>query len=206
MLKASYAAIKAADPQAVVISAGMSPTTTNNQQAIPDLEFIQQMYAAGAKGSFDMLGVHAALFRAEPCMDPAAVAASPELTNNDPSPIELRRTYAFRHVEDVRQLMVQQGDGDKQMAVMEMGATTDVRPGSPYQWFAVDRDQQAQRLVSAFECAKQDWQPWMGVMTVIYIPDPAWTQQDEQYWWSITNPDGSVRPSYTALKNLFATW
>jgi len=42
-------------------------------------------------------------------------------------------------------------------------------------------------------------------MTVIYIPDPAWTQQDEQYWWSITNPDGSPRPAYTALKNLFTS-
>jgi len=205
LLKASYAAIKAADPQALVISAGMSPTTENDQHAIPDTQFIQQMYAAGAQNSFDMLGVHAAGYKAEPCADPAVVAQSPDLTNNDPSSVELKRAYAFRHVEDVRNLMVQQGDANKQMAVMEMGYTTDVRPGSPYAWFAVDRDQQARNLVGAFQCARQNWQPWMGVMTVIYIPDPAWTQQDEQYWWSITNPDGSPRPAYTALKNLFAT-
>ena len=43
----------------------------------------------------------------------------------------------------------------------------------------------------------------MGLMTVIYIPDPDWTQQQEQYWWAITNPDGSARPAYTALKGLF---
>ncbi|MBV9897330.1 MAG: cellulase family glycosylhydrolase [Chloroflexi bacterium] len=205
LLEASYTAIKAADPQAIVISAGMSPTTTNNQQAIPELEYIQRMYAAGAKGSFDVLGVHAAGYKAEPCSDPAAVAAVPDLTNNDPSPPDLRRVYAFRHVEDVRALMLQQGDGGKQMGVMEMGYTTDVRPGSAYQWFAVDRDQQARNLVAAFQCARQNWQPWMGMMTVIYIPDPAWTQQDEQYWWSITNPDGSVRPAYTSLKNLFTS-
>jgi hypothetical protein len=203
MLKASYAAIKAADPQALVVSAGMSPTTTDNQQATPDLQFIQQMYAAGARGSFDILGVHAAGYKAEPCTDPAVVAANPDLTNNDPSSLDLKRTYAFRHVEDVRALMEQQGDGDKQMGVLEMGYTTDVRPGSAYQWFAVDRDQQARNLVAAFQCARQNWQPWMGFMTVIYIPDPAWNQSDEQYWWSITNPDGSVRPAYTALKNLF---
>jgi hypothetical protein len=205
MLKASYAAIKAADPQALVVSAGMSPTTTNDQHAVPDLQFIQQMYALGARDNFDVLGVHAAGFKAEPCLDPAAVAASPELTNNDPSSADLKRSYAFRHVEDVRALMVQQGDAGKQMGVLEMGYTTDVRPSSPYQWFAVDRDQQARNLVAAFQCARQNWQPWMGFMTVIYIPDPAWTQQDEQYWWSITNPDGSVRPAYTALKNLFTT-
>jgi polysaccharide biosynthesis protein PslG len=205
LLKASYTAIKAVDPQAIVVSAGMSPTTTNNQQAMPDLQFIQQMYAAGARGSFDMLGVHAAGYKADPCMDPAAVAASLDLTNNDPSSPDLLRVYAFRHVEDVRAVMVQQGDGDRQMGVTEMGYTTDVRPGSAYQWFAVDRDQQARNLVAAFQCARQNWQPWMGFMTVIYLPDPAWTQQDEQYWWSITNPDGSVRPAYTSLKNLFTT-
>src|ERR1700704_6631878 len=56
MLKASYQAIKAADPQALVVSAGMAPTATSNAQAMPDLEFIRAMYAAGARGSFDILG------------------------------------------------------------------------------------------------------------------------------------------------------
>jgi hypothetical protein len=205
MLKASYQAIKAADPQAIVVSAGMSPTTTNTAQAMPDLEFIRQMYAAGARDTFDVLGVHAAIFKADPCADPGEVAADPALTNNDPSPPDLKRAYAFRHVEDVRALMVQQGDANKQMAVLEMGSTTDARPTSQYAWFAVNRDQQATNLVRAFQCARQFWQPWMGFMTVIYIPDPAWTQQEEQYWWSITNPDGTVRPAYTALKAYFAT-
>jgi hypothetical protein len=204
MLKASYQAIKAADPQAVVISAGMSPTTTDTAQAIPDLKFIQQMYAAGARGSFDILGIHAQPWKAEACADPSTVAQSAELTNNDPSSPDLRRVYAFRHAEDVRNLMVQQGDGDKQMAVLEMGATTDIRSGSPYAWFAVDRDQQGQELVAAFQCARQLWQPWMGFMTVIYILDPGWNQQQEQYWWGITNPDGSPRPAYTSLKAYFA--
>ena len=205
MLKTSYQAIRAADPQALVISAGMSPTTTNNAQAIPDLEFLRQMYAAGAKDSFDVLGVHAAGFKAEPCADPAQVALDANLTNNDPSPPELKRIYAFRHVEDVRELMVEQGDADKQMGVLEMGWTTDARPGSPYAWFAVDREQQGRNLVGAFQCARERWQPWMGFMTVIYLPEPAWTQQQEQYWWSITNPDGSPRPAYTALSQFFAS-
>jgi hypothetical protein len=205
MLQSSYQAIKAADPQALVVSAGMSPTTTNDDHAMPDLEFIRQMYVAGARTSFDVLGVHAAGFKAEPCADPGQVAQDPVLTNNDPSPPDLNRIYAFRHVEDVRALMVQQGDADKQMGILEMGWTTDARPGSQYAWFAVDRDQQARNLVGAFQCARQLWQPWMGFMTVIYIPDPGWTQQQEQYWWSITNPDGTPRPAYTALKAYFTS-
>ncbi len=203
MLRASYQAIKAADPQALVVSAGMSPTTTINAQAIPDLDFIQQMYAAGARGSFDILGIHAQPWKADPCADPAVVAQDPVLTNQDPSPLNLKRIYAFRHAEDARQLMVQQGDADKQIAVLEMGATTDPRPGG-YAWFAVDRAVQGKVLTDAFECARRTFAPWMAFMTVIYIPEPAWTQSNEQYWWSITNPDGSVRPAYTALKGYLA--
>jgi polysaccharide biosynthesis protein PslG len=205
MLKASYQAIKAADPQAIVVSAGMSPTATNDDHAMPDLDYIRAMYAAGARDSFDVLGVHAAGFKADPCADPGQVAQSPELTNNDSSPTDLKRIYAFRHVEDVHALMIQQGDANKQLAILEMGWTTDARPTSQYAWFAVDRDKQAANLVGAFQCARDNWQPWMGFMTVIYLPDPAWTQQQEQYWWSITNPDGTPRPAYTALKAFFAT-
>ena len=204
MLKASYSAIKAADPQALVISAGLSPTTTNDDHAMPETLFLQKMYGEGAASSFDVLGVHAQSFKAEPCVDPGVVAQSAEFTNFDPSPADLKRAYAFRHVEDLHAIMVRQGDSAKQMSVMEMGATTDQRPTSAYNWFALDREQQASRLVAAFQCAHQNWHPWMGAMTVIYIPDPHWTQQDEQYWWSITNPDGTPRPAYTSLKNFFA--
>jgi hypothetical protein len=203
MLRASYEVIKQADPQAMVLTAGMSPTTTRGAQAIPDLDFYRAMYAEGAKGFFDMMGVHATPFRADPCADPGTVAVDAVLTNSDPSPPDMRRVYAFRHVEDIRELMVQQGDADKQIAILETGYTTDQRPGSPYAWYAVDRQQQATNLVALFQCARQRWSPWLAMMTVIYIPDPEWTQQQEQYWWSITNPDGSPRPAYTALKGLF---
>lgn len=200
MLQASYQAIKAADPQAIVVTAGMSPTTTSNQDAMPDLDFYRAMYANGARGSFDMLGAHAPGFKADPCADPAQVAADPALTNNDPSPVEARQVYAFRHVENVRQLMVEYGDADKQIGILEMGWTTDLRPNSPYRWHAVSEQQQGQNLVAAFACARERMAPWLGFMTVIYIPDPAWTAQQEQFWWSITTPDGRARPAYNALK------
>jgi hypothetical protein len=200
LLQASYTAIKKADPAALVITAGMSPTTDSTDKAMPDMEFYRGMYAAGAKGSFDLMGVHAAGFKADPCADPSTVAADPALTNGDTSPVDAKRSYAFRHVEDVRELMVQQGDADKQIGIMESGWTTDQRPNSDYAWFSVSQQQQAANLVGAFQCARQTMAPWLGPMTVIYLSDPTWTPQQEQFWWSITNPDGSVRPAYTALK------
>ncbi|HID63849.1 MAG TPA: hypothetical protein EYP49_14095 [Anaerolineae bacterium] len=60
LLKVAYQAVKQADPNAMVISAGLSPTSRWDDQAMPDEEFLKGMYAAGAKPYFDVLGVHGA--------------------------------------------------------------------------------------------------------------------------------------------------
>jgi hypothetical protein len=203
MLRVSYQEIKKIDPNAIIVSAGLSPTTEQSDRAIADTVFLTDMYANGAKAYFDMLGVHAPGFKAAPDLDPAAVARDPQLSNpGDPSPESAKRVYAFRHAEDMRQVMVQNGDEAKQVAIMEMGWTTDTRPNSPYNWHSVTPEVQAEYLVKAMQYAKQNWSQWAGPMVVLYIPEPEWTANDEQYYWSITNPDGTVRPAYNALK----TW
>ena len=199
LLKASYGAIKKVDPQALVITAGLSPTTDLSPQARPDVMFLREMYAAGAKGTFDLLGVHAAGFKAEPEADPGTVAQNPALTNNDPSTTELKRVYTFRHAEDLRQVMVEQGDADRKVAILEMGWTSDNRPNSPYLWHSVTEEQKADYLVRAFKYAWANW-PWASFMSAIYLPDPAWTRDQEQLYWSITNPDGTPRAAYRALQ------
>jgi hypothetical protein len=40
-------------------------------------------------------------------------------------------------------------------------------------------------------------------MVVISIADPSWTEDDEQYWWAITEPgapENGLRPAYHALR------
>ncbi|GAB4445138.1 MAG: hypothetical protein Kow0031_27630 [Anaerolineae bacterium] len=198
LLKTGYQAIKAADPNAIVISAGMAPTTRHDDQAMPDTLFIQGMYDAGAGPWFDVLGVHAPGYKSEPEIDPAVVAADPALNNNDSAPEELRRVYAFRRVEDLRRLMVANGDEAKKVVVLEFGWTIDPRPDSPYRWHAVTETQQDKYLQRAFAYAAENWQPWIGVMTVIYIADPRWTLEDEQTYWSV------VYPGYPALRTSMA--
>ena len=188
MLKTAYAAVKAADPNAIVISAGMAPTTRNDAEAMPDFYFIQGMYDAGASPYFDALGVHAPGFKSEPEIDPAVVAADPELSNNDSAPEELRRVYAFRRVEDLREIMVQNGDEAKKVVVLEFGWTIDPRPDLPYRWHAVSDHQQDKYLQRAYAYAQENWQPWIGVMSVIYIANPQWTYDDEQLYWSVVYP------------------
>ncbi len=200
LLRVSYETIKKNDPEAIVISAGLSPTSEQTDRARADVTFLREMYQAGAQQHFDMLGVHAPGFKAAPETDPAQIARDPALNNNDPSAEEARRVYGFRHVEDMRAVMQEFNDGNKQISLMEMGWTSDPRPDSPYRWHAVSEQEKGEYLARAFTYAAQNWSPWIGHMTVIYLPDPGWTPDMEQTHWGITNPDGTARPAYDALK------
>ncbi len=197
LLRACYIGIKTADPDALVISAGLAPTGNGPPEAIPDVDYLIGMYEAGAAPYFDLLGVNAPGYKAPPEMSPDEVVANDCYGG--------QRFFCFRHVEDVREIMLRYDDGDKQVAVLEVGWTTDPRPDSPYHWHAVTEEQQADYLVRAFCYAGEHWSPWIGLMTVISIADPRWTGEDEQYWWAITEPgwpETHVRPAYEALRDM----
>ena len=195
LLRVCYEAIKVADPQAIVISAGLAPTGTTPPLAMPDDQFLQGMYAAGAGRYFDALGLNAPGYKAPP-------ETAPEEAENPENGFGNGRWFTFRHVEDMRAIMVANGDADKQVVILEMGWTTDlVNP--EYAWFAVDEATQADYLVRAYQFARQNWQPWIGLMTTIYIADYTWTPEEhEQWWWAITLPDGTPRPAYNALRDM----
>lgn len=191
LLKTAYLAAKRADRNAVVVTAGLSPTGTLSPEARPDDLYLEEMYRAGAKDYFDVLGVHAAGFRAPPEMSPDEIAANKEYGG--------QRFFGFRRVEDLRQIMVRNGDEGKQVMVLEMGWSTDNRPGSPYAWHAVSEKEKGEYIVRAYQFAQKSWSPWMGMMSTIYVSAPHWTPNDEQYYWSITEPNGSPRPSYSYI-------
>ncbi len=191
LLQTCQQAMKKIDPSAVIISAGLAPTGTNNAQVIPDDVFLLRMYDAGFKDSYDVLGLNAPGYKSAPETDPG-----------DPS-LDGQRWQAFRHVEDMRAIQVSKGDGAKQVAILEMGWTLD-KVNPTYAWFAVTEEQQAANLVGAYQWAGQHWRPWMGLMVTIYLPDPDWKESNEEYWWSISTPGYNpiMRPAYGALSNM----
>lgn len=188
LLKGAYAAIKAADPNAIVVTAGMAPTGTDSEIAMPDDKFYDLMYQAmggNSNGYFDMLGVHGAGFAAAP-------EVSPDETAANKVPYGGERFFAFRRVEDIRAIMVRYGDANKKVVVLEFGWTTDNRPDSPYYWHGagagITEELKGKYLVRALEWARANWQPWIGLMSVIYMPDVNWTKETEQYYWSLIGP------------------
>lgn len=191
LLRVCYEAIKEADPEAIVISAGLAPTGTTPPAAMPDTQYLQEMYDAGAAAYFDVLGANAPGYAAPPEMSPEEAEAEYG-----------HRFFTFRRVEDLREIMVASGDAEKQIAILEMGWMLKQNIHEAYVWHGVTQAQQAEYLVRAYQYAREHWQPWIGLMTTIYMADYDWTQENEQWWWSIVLPDGTPRPAYYALQEM----
>ena len=188
LLAACSGAIRAADPGAILISAGLAPTGNMDANATRDDIFLDHMYRLGFQRYIDVVGVHAPGF------------AAPEIGPDDDP--ERGRWFTFRRVEDLRKIMLRYNDEARQMAILEFGFTTDLR-NPDYAWFAVSEREQADLLERAYEFAIANWRPWIGLMTLIYLPDPAWREDDEEYWWSLLDPvTGAPRPAYIGLANM----
>jgi hypothetical protein len=151
--------------------------------------YLQALYDAGFEQSIDVVGVHAPGF------------TPPEYGPDDAERDGKGRWATFRRVEDLRKIMIKNGDAARQMAILEVGWTTD-QVDPDYAWYAVSEEEQARYLVQAYEYAAENWRPWIGLMSAIYIAAPTWTPDNEQYWWAITTPDNLVRPAFIDLANM----
>ncbi len=188
LLAACSEAIRAADPAAILISAGLAPTGTHDETALPDDVYLDHMYRNRFQQFIDVVGVHAPGY------------APPEIGPDDEA--ALHRWFTFRRIEDLRKIMLNYHDQARQMAIMEFGYTTD-QLNPEYQWFSVTESEQADLIRRAYEYAIANWRPWIGLMSLIFLPDPAWRPEDEQYWWSIVEPDsGMPRKAFIDVANM----
>jgi polysaccharide biosynthesis protein PslG len=186
LLSMAYSAAKLADPSVTVIAAGLSPTGVSGDSAQPDDVFLTWLFDAGLQGNYDVLGANANVQC--PCVD-AIPGTVPGFGHE---------SFYFRRTEQLHDIMAAYGDGNKQIWLMEFGWTTD-RVNPSYSWYATTEDNKAELIVQAFQFARQAWAPWIGVMTVWTVADPRWNPDDEQVWWSVTNPDGTSRLAYDRL-------
>ncbi|MFW5708624.1 MAG: cellulase family glycosylhydrolase [Chloroflexota bacterium] len=184
-------AIRTADPNAIIISAGLSPTGTHNEMAHPDDVFLQAMYDANFEQYVDVVGVNAPGWGMPP-------SYGPDDAEND----DRGRWATFRRVEDLRKIMIRNGDAGRQIAILEVGYTTD-QQNPIYQWHAVDESLQREYLVEAYRYAAEHWRPWVGLMSAIYLANPAWTEDDEEFWWAFNDPQsGRMRPVFGGMAQM----
>ena len=192
LLQGAYEAAKRADPNVTVLSAALSPTGWNDDTARPDDVYLHWLYQAGFGSWFDALGAHGLGYRWAPETVPTSVEGY-----THPS-------FYFRRIEQLREIMVQYGDADKQIWLTEFGWHTDaVHP--TFAWYRVSEEEKGDYIVRAYRLAHERWAPWIGLMTLWTMPDPRWTPQQEQYYWALLEPDGAERPSYRRLVDAFRT-
>ncbi len=194
LLAIAYARIKTADPDAIVVSAGIAPTGGDSADAMDDLKYARAMFEAGAASFIDAYGFH-----------PYGFAYAPERDPNDSE----TKGLTFRRAEAHRALMEAFGAGDMQMWATEFGWIIDAKeeglnctwPG--LDWQRVSRNRQAEYVVKAYDYAERNW-PWMGPMFLWnydfsrseQYPDPC----EQMKFFSMLDEQGTERPLFGALK------
>ena len=213
VLKAGYTAIKAVDPNIIVVAGALSSTgVTQPDLAVDDLTYLQAMYSYNngeIRNYFDVQGFH-----------PASTLNAPQYSypdNTGPVPDGCpgscwkdAPTHYFRHIENFIQVMYNSGMGDKPIWITEMGwATENTSPGYEYGNFVSD-EQQAAYLREAMDEIVFRYSPWVtGVFVWNLNFGPLWGAQGdplhEQAAFGLIAPDGSPRPAYTALQEFITT-
>jgi hypothetical protein len=175
VLCVAYERIRAADPDALVVAAGMAPTNEMSPRAIDDREFLRGMYAAGAQDCFDVLSVH-----------DYGYGLSPE------APREMYDGLNLARILDVRDIMLSYGD-DRPVWITELGYT--IQPGMhPY----VTEEDQAAYLVGALRRVWREW-PWVEMFTVWNLCYGL-PLDSEMAGFSLVAPDLTPRLAYRALQ------
>jgi hypothetical protein len=186
MVKSAYPAIKAAQPDDVVVTGA---TTGNN------FDFIEALYRHGAKGSFDAVGVHT---------DTACLVNGPDVHYRDEQGRIGR--YSFTGYREVHAVMARHGDGDKPIWMTELGWNTQSTAPSSCNtgmWagqkpLGVTEDQQAEFLTQAYRCLAAD--PYVQVALWFGLQDIPGSQYAEGY--GLYRLNGSPKPSAAAFAAL----
>ena len=195
LLKVVYPAIKAADPNAIVISGALTPTGfVDANVAIDDALYLEQMeqYQGGVfRQVADAVGMHAGGYNNPPEADPVAVNA----------PFKNHASFYFRRIEQLHDVMNRYGDARK-VWVTEFGwSTNNLAPGYEYGKDNTEQDQ-ASYLVRAFQWVKtrDPWIAGMFVWNLNFATLPDLPPSDEKPPFSILNRDWTPRASYLALQ------
>ncbi|MHB0877351.1 MAG: LysM peptidoglycan-binding domain-containing protein [Anaerolineae bacterium] len=193
LLQAAYQAIKAADPGAIVVSGGLTPTGVNDGYiAFDDVHYLAQMYAAGAGSYFDALGAHPSGYNNPP-------GDTPEYNSTDTAQFKGHWSFYFRRYQQLHDVMALNGQGGKPIWFTEFGWSSQTPPPAGYEYAADNsEEEQAAYLRAAIEAARQ--LPYVGVMFVWNLNYASVTgPQDEKAGFSLVRYDGSLRPAYVAL-------
>ncbi|HEX8969072.1 MAG TPA: cellulase family glycosylhydrolase [Chloroflexota bacterium] len=189
MLRGAAERIRTVDPSARVVMAALAPTLTNNAEAVDELIYLQRVYDAGARGTFDVLAVQAYGLRGGP--------DDPRVDRSD---------VTFSRPELVRAVMERNGDAATPVWATEMGWNVNPPDFSEQRFGRVTPTLQARYTVRALERVRWQW-PWMQLVYVWFWKRPDETNRDQDwFWFRVADPDFTLQPVYYALRDAALTY
>ena len=177
LLRAVYAPIHRANPDAVILAGALAPTLEpeGSSTGMNDLRFLKGMYAAGAADYFDALAIHTYGFTTDAEDPPAAKALN------------------FRRAELLRDIMEANDDAETPVYITESGWND-----SPRWTLAVTPSQRVAQTLTALEHAENDW-PWADqvCLWLLRYPRPQGSYRDH---FTMITPEFQLKPIYHAVR------
>ena len=186
LLKVAYSHAKAVDTNIIILSA---PLATTNERLeyngnLNELDYLQQMYDAGAGRYFD------------------AMSANAYGKYSPPEEAPSREVFNFRRVELLRAVMVKNGDEDKAVWFNEYGwnaSPPDMNEDLLF-WGRVTPQEQAEYTVRGIRYARENW-PWAGVFTIWYMRQVGdIPNSTSEYYFGLVNFDFVAGATYRAVQ------
>ncbi len=188
LLKIGYARAKAADPDCVIISAGLAQTVDESGRNMSELVFLQEMYDAGARGYFDILAVQ-----------DYGLWSGPGDRRIGYDQINFSRPLM------VRDIMVKNGDTTTPIWAMEMGWNAQPADFADAPFGRVSEARQALYAPKGYERAKNEW-PWMGSMMYWFWKRATDLEKNQSfYYFRMLEPDFTTLPVYDSMKAYIPT-
>jgi beta-xylosidase len=174
LLKAAYPAFKAGAPSTPVVLGA---------PCYNDTDWLQEMYAAGGQGSFDIMATH----------------PYQGVSNTPPEAPDDGTVWRLSHVAAVHALMDRYGDGDKKIWFTEFGWSSHENTGTEKSWaIGVSEQQQADFLVRTIEHLAANFP---------YVTNIFWYAERNRVSgkvhldnYGLLRRDLSEKPAYTALR------
>ena len=172
-LKAAYASIKKVDPSAFVLSGGLAPEANDGTNINP-VSYLADMYAHGAKGSFDAVGYH-----------PYSYPALPDSFQSWSGWSQMSQTRP-----SIRSVMTSNGDSRKQVWVTEVGAPSSGPDG-------VGQAAQGADLSQAITNTRNT--SWIGGLYLYSWQDHGTSKATSENWFGLVTAAGTHKAAYTAV-------
>ena len=185
MLRVAYTRAKEANPDAVIVLAGLAPTIERGPRNLSDTLFLERLYVLGAQEYFDV----------------AASMSYGLLTGPHDVRIDESRTNFPRAVL-WREIMVAYGDGETPIWAAEYGwiSLPEDWRGEPGIWGNQPVERQSRWTVEGLERARAQW-PWMSTIVIWASRWPVETHPDDPTpWFRMMDRDFTPRPALEKLQ------